>query len=480
MIGVTSDKTQNSFGRRVTQRLAALAFSVGLRLCQGVGLGATLGLVAAPVRAEPLVLTHDGMVQTAVTLLERGHPEQALRFANALLQQNPEDATALIIKARAERDLARYQSSVATARLAWKTAGLQRERYGAALAMAQGLASDGQKFRAQFWLRRAIEEAPDEGAKRLAEKDFVYVKSRSRLGLKFDLAIQPSSNVNNGSSSDVLWFMGLPFVLSEDAKALSGVTTTLGISGHYRLAETQTSKTDLRFSLGQRMVTLSGSAKATAPAARGSDYAFTTIEVGLDRYLRPGPKDEVQLGVTLGRNWYGGDPMSHYLGANALYRRDLTPTVRGFAEIGAERQWREDVAERSADVMTLSFGLDTVTANRDRLRFEVTARDTASGSSDIDHRGWGASLDWTRSKPVLKGRLSLGLSAEGRDYAVSKFSADGRHDLTVGATMSMAFEGADYMGFIPVLSVQSQRTSSNVSLYDSQSTGIGLSVQSKF
>ena len=111
---------------------------------------------------------------------------------------------------------------------------------------------------------------------------------------------------------------------------------------------------------------------------------------------------------------------------------------------------------------------------------DVTATDTASSSSDIDHRSWGVSLDWTRAKPLLKGRVTIGLMAEGRDYDRSRYSADGRHDLTIGADLSMAFEEADYMGFIPILSLKTRHTGSNVSLFDSHSTGLGFSVQSKF
>ena len=442
-------------------------------------LGAALAL-SGPAMSQQAELTPENMKKAAFVLLQRGQPERALALADAVLLQFPEDATALILKSKAERDLGRYGPAQASAKLAWAKAQDPRDQYGAALAAAQSLSSGGQKFRAQFWLRRAMQVAPNERARMVAEKDFAYVRTRSRLALKFDLSIDPSSNVNNGSSSDVVWFLGLPFVLSGDARALSGVTSSVGVAGRYRLSETETAKTDLRFTLAHSMVTLSGSAKAQAPAARGADYAFSAIEVGLDRYLRLSQRDEVHLGLAVGRNWFGGDPMSSYLRGGAEYRRDLTKTIRGTAAISHERQFREDAAIRSAEVTRLSFGLDSVLGNRDRLRMEVRATDTASQSSDIDHRSWGISLDWTRAKPVLGGRVTLGLLAEGRDYDRSRYSTDGRHDLTIGADLSVAFEEADYMGFIPVLSLKSRQTTSNVSLFDSQSTGLGLSIQSKF
>lgn len=455
-------------------RRSAVARRIG-----GFILGAVLAL-SLPAMAQQAELTPENMKKAAFVLLQRGQPARALALADAVLTQFPEDATALILKSKAERDMGRYGPAHSSAKLAWAKAQDPRDQYGAALAAAQSLSSDGQKFRAQFWLRRAMQVAPTERAKMVAEKDFAYVKTRSRLALKFDLSIDPSSNVNNGSSSDIVWFLGLPFLLSGDAKALSGVTATLGVSGRYRLAETETAKTDLRFSIAQSTVALSGSAKAQAPAARGGDYAYSAIEVGMDRYMRPSQKDEVHLGLAMGRNWFGGDPMSYYLRGAAEYRRDLTKRVRASASVSRERQFRDDAAIRSADVTRLSFGLDSVLGNRDRLRMDVTATDTASSSSDIDHRSWGVSLDWTRAKPLLKGRVTIGLMAEGRDYDRSRYSADGRHDLTIGADLSMAFEEADYMGFIPILSLKTRHTGSNVSLFDSHSTGLGFSVQSKF
>ena len=53
-------------------------------------------------------------------------------------------------------------------------------------------------------------------------------------------------------------------------------------------------------------------------------------------------------------------------------------------------------------------------------------------------------------------------------------------DEGVGAELSLAFEKVDYMGFIPVVTLSGSRTRSNISLYDSQSLGVGFSIRSKF
>lgn len=432
------------------------------------------------VRAETVRMTPANMEKAAFVLLRQGRAEPALALAEALLTQFPNDPTALLLKSKAERELARYPQAVKSARLSWNHSATDQDRYGAALAMAQGLASNGQRVRAQLWLRRAMEVAPNPVARRVAETDFAYVRSRSRLALHFDASIRPSSNVNNGTSADTLWFLGLPFTLSGDARALSGVQLGLGARLRYRLTETEVSKTDLRFGVHQQAVTLSKSAKAQAPGAKGSDYALSGVELGIDRYWKPNDQGEVVASLTLGKNWYGGDPMSRYGRVDLTYRHDLNNDLRLFGAVGAERQRRDDSAQRSATIQTLTFGAARTLANKDVLRLTLSARDSKSASSDIDHKAFEARLDWAKAAPVWKGHLSLGLSAELRDYDRSRYSANGRKDETFGADLNIAFDQIDYMGFIPVVKIEASKTQSNIGLYESTTKGIGLSIQSKF
>lgn len=455
-------------GLRTTLGAAALALAA---LCFPAG-----GWLAA----QTVTLTPENMERAAFVLLRQGKADRALAMAEALLTQFPKDSTALLLKSQAERELARYPDAVQSARLSWAHSGNDQERYGAALAAAQGLASGGKRLQAQWWLRRAMEVAPNPVARQVAVSDFAYVRSRTRLSLHFDLSVRPSSNMNNGTSTDTLWFLGLPFTLSGDARALSGVKLNAGAQARWRLAEGDTGKTDLRLGLQQQIVTLSGSAKAQAPGARGSDYALSGVEIGIDRFWRPNDKGEVIAGLTLGQNWYGGDPMSRYLRTDIAYRHDVSNRWRLFGAAGWEQQKRLDALVRSASVATVTAGVAHKLANADTLRFALTARDTRSVSSDIDHDAVEARLDWARAKPVLKGRLSLGLSGEWRDYDRSRYRSGGRSDETIGADLSLAFQEMDYMGFIPVVTLETSKTRSNVSLYDSTSSGIGLSIQSKF
>jgi tetratricopeptide (TPR) repeat protein len=441
------------------------------------------GLAPRPAQAEtaPVQLDARNVMTLAVMFLDQGRPAEALAFAEALLQRNPQDPAALALKSRAERDLQQFDAAVASGRAAWRAAESAGARFDAAMAVAQGLASGGQKFRAQFWLRRAMEAAPDEGARREAERDFAYVRNRSRLWLRFDASLRPSSNVNNGSSNGVLWFYGLPFALSGDAMALSGTEAQAALTLKYRVQEDERSKTDLRFGLMQKSVRLSTEAKAQAPRAKNSDYALTGVELAAEHVRRLDPRTEALAFVTLGKSWYGGQEMSEYLRLDLGMSRKLGKRLVLKAQVSAEAQERQDNALRSADIGSLSFGGALALGQAgDRAELMVTLRDTRSGSAEIDHDLARLRLDWDRGRPVLGAALSLGVWAETRDYARSRYSVEGREDMAWGGELSVGFEKIDYMGFVPVMTIEAQKTDSTIGLFDSETLGLRLSIRSKF
>lgn len=56
----------------------------------------------------------------------------------------------------------------------------------------------------------------------------------------------------------------------------------------------------------------------------------------------------------------------------------------------------------------------------------------------------------------------------------------GRQDRSVGVSMDLAFDNLGVMGFAPVLSLRHGKTRSNVSRYETATTGISLGLSSSF
>ena len=446
--------------------LAALALCVGM---------------AEPVTAEVLELDAPGLRKLAYTALAAGYAQQALAYCEALLARDPQDATALILKARALRLLSRFAESEAAARAGAAAAQTPASRYAAAVSLAQALSLQNRRTAAQYWLRQAAEAAPTLAARQQAQRDFAFVKSQNPLQLRVDAALKPSSNVNGGAADPIFAFLGLPFVLSGDALALSGLQGSLGLSGSYLLDRSATSRTELRFTGSGQFVVLSGEAKAQAPDAENRDYAYQVLELGVSHRRGLGDKGLTGSGgATVGHNWYGGADLSDYVRLDMGLEQPFSRQLSGFATLTGEIQSRRDLPAASAEVLTFTFGTAQVMPGGDSLRTTIGARQSTSDDPGVDHAALTAGLDWTKAKPVFGMGISGSFDFEARDYPVSLYTATGRQDQKFAVSLSAELRQIDYLGFSPVISISAARNTSNLSIYTSETFGIGLSIASRF
>ena len=171
----------------------------------------------------------------AANAIVNGQPAQGYQMAQALLAHNPNDTEALIIRARAARDLGRLPEALTTARKAWSGAQNASERFVASMVMAQTLSTSGAKTRAQLWLCRAAQNASSKEFKQVAVHDFCYVQRTNPWSTERSFSASPSSNINNGSTRTTTRLFDLPFEfqLSGTARALSGIRYNAGITTRY-------------------------------------------------------------------------------------------------------------------------------------------------------------------------------------------------------------------------------------------------------
>ena len=446
-----------------------------------LALGAAL-LVVNLAEAKPAKLTADQLLAFGAQALSQGYADQALSIAQALLQRDGHDSSAYALQAEALRVLQRLPESAAAAHLAWTYAKNAPQRYEAATVLAQALSLQDHRTMAQFWLRQAVQNAPNGAAQRQALQDFAYVRSQNPLSLQVDASIRPSNNVNGGARDPLFEFLGIPFILSGDALALSGLNWGVGVQGRYTLAESDTTATKLTFAGSEQGVILSDAAHAQAPFARNADYALGNVEVGLEHAgaLNLGPMaSTLTTSLTAGHSWYGGRDLANSLSLGA----DLgLPLAGSQATLSASltRQNRLDRALSSSS--EAEVGLDLVQAGPtgDRWQEGVSVRRVVSDDIGIDHAEATLSLDWQARHPVAGFALGAGLSLRGADYGRSLYSGHGRQDVRWAASLSATLDQITYLGFSPVLSLEFARNNSNISLYDTQTVGIGLSVRSRF
>ncbi|KPQ22275.1 MAG: hypothetical protein HLUCCA24_00375, partial [Rhodobacteraceae bacterium HLUCCA24] len=339
-------------------------------------------LAPRPSQAEGTALTPEALRELAATAIAEGRSGAALTLTQALLARDPDDGGALILHARALRDSGNFAPAAQAARRAWRLSETDAARHMASLAMAQALASSGQRTRAQWWLRRAAHHAPTPAMRQRAVQDFRYVQARNRWATALSVSVGPRSNINNGSAHETTRLYDLPydFRLSGEAQALSGTELSLGVSTRYRLSESRQHKTDLLFRAHQRIYRLTDEARAQAPGVEGSDFAFGSLSATLAHEARDaGASGPHGFAATLGQTWYGGEPYMLFAQLSANRHWAISPRTGAHASVTLEGQAGQGGTADSRK-LRLASGVTRAIGGGHRLHLGVIG--TASRSED--------------------------------------------------------------------------------------------------
>ncbi|SDI68598.1 surface lipoprotein assembly modifier [Lutimaribacter saemankumensis] len=442
-------------------------------------------LMAQGAQASTVEMTPDELRGIALQSLEQGRPDQAAVMAEALRARDGGDVDALLIGARAYRDLGQLENARRWARAAWRHSDTAQERHASALVMAQALASSDLRIPAQLWLRRAIEHAPDEASRARAARDFKYVRSRTPLSFQIIAGISPNSNVNNGSTTGESTFFD-PFTrqfveveLGGAALALSGVEQNIGFALRYRFGETPMRATDVTLAYDYRTYKLSDAAKALAPGVKGSDFRTSIISGGLtQRWRLPDRSGEVTLGAHLGTMDYGGQHYADFGSVKLGATRVMSPTLRLGGTLSSELT--RGPRAPHADAGRLDLFLQQALAEGGVLTWRLELGDSRSDSSNADYSEIGMGVSFAPPNPFWGVDLDYGLSLRMRDYDTSPFSADGRQDQSAIAHVTATFREVDFYGFVPTVTLRAERNLSNIGLYESDRIATEFGVRSAF
>lgn len=445
-----------------------------------------LALMASP---DQEAATPGQVRNAAATALKLGQNQRAYQFSDALLKRDPQDRTALLIRSRAARSLGKFQDARRSAKQAWKLAKSDDQKFAASMVMAQALSSDGHKTLAQFWLRRAVEHAPNKQLEQRAIRDFRYVRATSPWLHRFSFSVAPESNINNGSSerssflnyqiTEVLLGEPVEFQLGGTQRALSGIEYSFKSRSRFRLHETGTRAHDLTIAADLRTYTLSSEAKTLAPEAKGSDFSYASYSLGYaHKGLNIGRKGEYRVSGQAGQSWYGGDEYTRFfrLSANQSYKLERQRRVS--ARLSAERQF--GILTSDQDTLRSDFSYSFRLGSGASLWSGLTFAQAEASVASHEFSEIGLNTQLTLAKPMFGATVQLGLSARNRDYETSPHSPDGRHDRKYSAAISLLFKEIDYYGFNPTLRLSASRNNSNIGLYESHRYGVNFGIQSAF
>jgi hypothetical protein len=450
---------------------------------QWIAGAAAAGVLWAGAAAAQVALPVEEARGLAAALQAQGEQEAAASVAAALLQRDPTDASAWVVVARIRRAAGDVEGALEAARRANANADTDDERYAAAVELAAGNFTLERGITAQFWLRRAAQVAPTEELREAAIRNFRAVRARTPWSWTLGFSVVPSSNVNNGSRADTIEIAGLPFVLSGDAQALSGLEATLTGSVRYRFEGFAGQPAEITAGGAIQRVVLSDEARDKAPEAEAGDYAFDAFEIGYSQVISSWTEDVVIRAETLvGRNRYGGEPLSNYVRGGLQTRWAVTDRSLATVSASLERQVRFDDRERSAWVTRLDARrIWQVNDRGDVFGIGGGLRRAQSESIEIDNDAVLFSADYVFQEPVIgPATLGLGVNVEYRDYDASPFTTDGRQDWRGALRATVGAPGWNFYGFGPTVTFEASRTESNVSLYDAEDFGVRLGITSVF
>lgn len=455
--------------------------------------------IPAPADDGSVTLSLDQSRALARGALRQGNAALAHRLASALLTRDPADTEARLVLAASAARLGDPALAYDQAGRAFARAQRDDLRYEAAHIAAEAAFLQGRKTLAQLWLRRAAQTAPDRLRKARTAQDYRAVRAQNPWRAQLDLSVAPSSNINNGASTDRLIVNGqsTQATLSGDAQALLGLESRAVARLSYRLRDAPRSVTEFGLRVESRSYALSDSAKALAPTARGSDFAYGSVELLFNRHLRPAQSSgPLSFGATLGQSFYAGRDLGRYVQLRAGRGAQLAPAVQGAASALIERQWRarNDGGDTASVALTVQlqrqFGGDTGGNSGGSLAggfsgsLHATLLHVSGEIANARNTTLRLGARISPDKPIGPVRPSFGLSASLRDfpsYSLGLVSLpNGRQDTTLSAEVDLLFPKLDVWGFAPTLTLTAARGRSNISRFETRHLGVSFGFQSLF
>lgn len=390
-----------------------------------------------------------------------------------------EHARVFLLKAKPAGDEERIERLFLLGRIEMRL-GMTREAVGrfeeilalrpdltrARLELARALFRLGQHDRAKRQFSASLDDRLPSSVEAAVEGFLKRIDARKRWSVSLSGAIVPESNSARRTDREEVRIGGVPFRLSEDARASSGVgrLVSAGVSFSPVIG------TDLRGVLGT---------SAAAKFYERSDWNDITVsgEAGLTRLFVLG---SVSGGLRLGRRWLGGDPHNRSLGPWTRARVRLSDAIRLDLTAGASRRQHDELPGRDGWRIVASpalrYTIDDQTLIEVEPVFEaVTAKVERHGSKLV---GLGATLSRTFGSGLS---VSVSPATEFRRHeAIDPLFRKRRRDGKLRLTARVRHLALRDQGFTPYIGYSFERNRSNIAIYSYTNHGAVLGVSRQF
>lgn len=451
-------------------------------------------IVGLTVGLDPTV----GQTETAEISLAQGHrmARQALMegdfgfamdLALALLDADPDDADALAILASGLIRVGDYPAAHSTARRAYRHSDAGLQSYEAARIAALAAKLDNRLTLSQLWLRRTANHAEFPNLATQTAQDYRQVAAQNPLWFRANVSVRRSDNVNGGSDTALNVIDGVPWVgtLSAEAQALSGTVAAAQVSMRYRLDQSSTHMTSLTGHLLTQNVFLSDEAQASAPNVTNADLSSYSLAAGIE-HREKWNDITATTHAQVGQIWTA-DAKSYDLlriGTGLSYG----PNDNAALSATLSHEMHFDQTSRGNDDEVTTVSANVVALARDGIaegRWSLGISHSMT-ESPTSNRANSSSTLYASFAPNMQGKPVQVQASIGRavtlydDYALPPVFSGERRDETSFAVIEAAFPNMTYASFMPVISLRSVQTDSNISRFTRSETGIEIGYRSSF
>lgn len=424
-----------------------------------------------------------------------GDDARALALAEALLLKDPDNSLAHFAVANILLRNGDYATAQRAAKLAFRHAGTDRQRYEAARISAIAALRSERFLIAQYWARHTHHYAPSQEYKALAATDFRRLRQISPWNGSLRFGIRPTDNANGGAEDRLNVIDGLDVIgiLSDDAVALPGTIATANAELTYRLEQSENGQTFVGVSVYGRAVELAGrpmrqqvlpgiESPEASSEIRNSDYSQFALGFGASHQRRVGKENALRLEAEVGQHWRGGEEDYSYGTISGNFGVDWQTNT--WVNLWGSLEAR-DKQNGQDDEHLKSFGVAlSKKISSGKLTFSIGARHVASDNQNARSHGIFATAGYEPDGQI--GPVAFSLSAGvGKttypDYTVLIFSPPGgRQDEVLSAEIALWVPEIGYAALLPELRVQLVRAHSNISRFERSEAAVSFGIRSAF
>jgi outer membrane protein len=394
-------------------------------------------------------------LQAAAQLLDRGLVQQAAMIMAALEQLPHEkranlDATEYeFLRGRVAFAEARYADAIAAfTGILYRRPNLTRVRLE--LARTYFAAHDLNRSEEQFELvlgSKLPGEASDNILGFLSE-----IEDQRLWRINFNIAIAPDTNINTATDSETVDIFGLPFSLSDEARASSGVGVQVQAGYEYR-----------PYIIGQSRLNLATNIQRTE--YNGANFDDTIISTHFGSRLRFG-KTHYDLNWAAFRRWFGTRGFNSGIGGNMDITHRLSPRLLGRLSVVSQVVNYDQNPGQNGTVASVELGASYWLSTTGTIRGSFGVNYDFAVEDAFENTAYRIDGAYTHQAPIAL-TLTFGASAVLRQFdGINPTFLKRRSDQLYALRFHVVKRDIRIFGLSPYVSYSFTRSSSNIALFE--------------